>query len=114
MRYCVENYTKPILDISDRNVMFSVAKLYFAYGLGNALYFPFAVGATTVLLDGPPAPGIALGVVKRFRPTLYFAVPTSYTNTLAADPEIWEAADFSSVRVYISADEPLSDSLLER
>src|ERR1700730_2303524 len=114
MRYCIENYAKPILNLEAEDVTFSVAKLYFAYGLGNALYFPFSVGATTVLLAGPPAPGVLLDLVKHQRPTVYYGVPTSYANLLAADPELWEAADFSSVRVCVSAGEPLSGSLLER
>jgi benzoate-CoA ligase family protein len=112
MRVCVELYAKPILNISEKDVTFSVAKLYFAYGLGNALYFPFAVGATTVLLDGPPAPAHVLQVVKHFKPTIYYAVPTSYANTLAADPEVWAEADFESVRVCVSAGEPLSGSIV--
>ena len=114
MRYVVENYGKPVLRLSEQDVMFSVAKLYFAYGLGNALYMPFAVGAATVLLAGPPAPATALDIVRRFQPTIYYAVPTSYANTLAADPEIWTAADFSSVRMCVSAGEPLAGSILER
>jgi benzoate-CoA ligase len=114
MRCCVENYAKPVLDLGPQDVTFSVAKLYFAYGLGNALYFPFSVGASTVLLAGPPAPGVVLDLVRHMRPTLYFGVPTSYANTLAADPELWEAADFTSVRACVSAGEPLAGSLLER
>ncbi|HLQ60483.1 MAG TPA: benzoate-CoA ligase family protein [Candidatus Acidoferrales bacterium] len=114
MRICTELYAKGVLGIGESDVCFSVAKLYFAYGLGNALYFPFAAGATAVLLPGPPAPATVIDVVRRFRPTLYFAVPTSYANTLAADPEVWSQADFSSVRICVSAGEPLAGSLLER
>ncbi|HXM58667.1 MAG TPA: benzoate-CoA ligase family protein [Candidatus Dormibacteraeota bacterium] len=114
MRYVVENYAKPVLQMDASDVTFSVAKLYFAYGLGNALYMPFGVGASTVLHAGPPAPATVLDVVRHLRPTLYFAVPTSYANTLAADPEVWANADFSSVRVCVSAGEPLAGSLLER
>jgi benzoate-CoA ligase family protein len=114
MRVCVELYAKPILGMSSEDVTFSVSRLYFAFGLGNALYFPFAVGGTTVLLDSPPTPAHAMQIVKRFRPTLYFAPPTSYANTLAADPELWEQADYSSVRLCVSAGEPLSGSILER
>jgi benzoate-CoA ligase len=114
MRVCVELYAKPVLGICEDDVTFSVAKLYFAYGLGNALYFPLAVGATTVLLPGPPAPATVVEVVRHHRPTIYYAVPTSYAGTLAADPEVWEMADFSSVRVCVSAGEPLAGSLLER
>jgi benzoate-CoA ligase family protein len=114
MRYVVENYGRPVLGLEAADVTFSVAKLYFAYGLGNALYMPFGVGASTVLLAGPPAPATALEVVRHFRPSLYFAVPTSYANTLAAEPEVWERADFGSVRVCVSAGEPLAGSILER
>jgi benzoate-CoA ligase family protein len=114
MRYCCENFARPVLGIGADDVTFSVAKLYFAYGLGNALYFPFSVGATTVLMSGAPAPAAVLDAVRQQRPTLYFGVPTSYANTLAADPETWAAADFSSVRLCISAGEPLAGSILER
>jgi benzoate-CoA ligase len=114
MRYVVENYGRPVLRIAEDDVTFSVAKLYFAYGLGNALYLPFGVGATTVLLAGPPAPATVLEVVRRLRPTIYYAVPTSYANTLAAGPEAWSGADFGSVRVCVSAGEPLAGSILER
>jgi benzoate-CoA ligase family protein len=114
MRYVVENYARPVLRLTEADVTFSVAKLYFAYGLGNALYMPFAVGASTVLLAGPPAPGTLLDVVRHLRPTVYYAVPTSYANTLAADPEVWADADFSSVRICVSAGEPLAGTVLER
>jgi benzoate-CoA ligase len=114
MRVCVELYFKPILAASANDTALSVAKLYFAYGLGNALYGPFAVGATTILHPGPPAPATMIDLVRQLRPSLYFAVPTSYANTLAADPEVWAAADFSSVRICVSAGEPLSGAILER
>ncbi|TMF89161.1 MAG: nitroreductase family deazaflavin-dependent oxidoreductase, partial [Chloroflexi bacterium] len=114
MRFCTESYAKQVLGMTEDDVTFSVAKLYFAYGLGNALYFPFGVGASTVHLAGPPAPGTLLPLVRHFRPTLYFSVPTSYAATLAADPEVWEQADFSSVRACVSAGEPLAGSILER
>jgi benzoate-CoA ligase family protein len=114
MRYVVETYGRQVLRLDESDVTFSVAKLYFAYGLGNALYMPFGAGASTVLHAGPPAPATVLDVVRHFRPTLYFSVPTSYANTLAADPEMWANADFSSVRACVSAGEPLAGSILER
>jgi benzoate-CoA ligase len=114
MRVSFELYARPFLEITEDDTCFSVAKLYFAYGLGNGLYFPFAAGATTVLHPGPPAAASLLPIVRRFRPSLYFAVPTSYANTLAADPEVWAEADFGSVRVCVSAGEPLSGSILQR
>ena len=114
MRYVVDHYARQVLRMDAADVTFSAAKLYFAYGLGNALYIPFGVGATTVLHAGMPAPATVLDVVRRFRPTLYFAGPSSYANTLAAGAEVWAGADFSSVRVCVSAGEPLAGSLLER
>ena len=114
MRICVELYAKQVLNIGPEDVTFSVAKLYFAYGLGNALYFPFAVGASTVFLPGPPAAPVVFELVRRSRPTLFFGVPTWYANTLAADPEQWEQASFESVRACVSAGEPLSGSIWER
>lgn len=114
MRVCCDTYAKTVLDIRDTDVTFSASKLYFAYGLGNSLYFPFGVGATTVLLPDPSTPRAVLEITSRFRPTLYFAVPTSYANTLAAPDSAWQAADFSSVRACISAGEPLPGSILKR
>ena len=114
MRWVVENYGRRVLRIDGADVTFSAAKLYFAYGLGNSLYMPFGVGASTVLQAGPPAPATVLDGIRRFRPTLYFASPTVYANTLAADPGLWADADLSSLRLCVSAGEPLAGSLLER
>ncbi|MDQ6790053.1 MAG: benzoate-CoA ligase family protein [Candidatus Dormibacteraeota bacterium] len=113
IRFCVDTYARTVLGIRESDVTFSVSKLYFAYGLGN-LYFPFSVGATTVLLADPPTPRVVLDATRQFHPTIYFAVPTSYANTLAAAESSWQSADFSSVRVCVSAGEPLSGSLLRR
>jgi benzoate-CoA ligase family protein len=114
MRVSTELYAKPILGIGESDVTFSAAKLYFAYGLGNALYFPFAVGATSVLLAGPPSPAAVLETISRHRPTLYFSVPTSYAAVLAADPELWARVELGSIRACVSAGEPLSGAILER
>src|SRR4029077_270125 len=62
---------------------FSVAKLFFAYGLGNALYFPLAVGATSILYSGPPKPQQVFDVIERHRPTLFFSVPSNFAALLA-------------------------------
>jgi benzoate-CoA ligase len=114
MRSSIEAYAKPVLGINDADITFSVSKLYFAYGLGNGLYFPFAAGATSVLVAEPPLPRLIFDVIRRFRPTIYFAIPTSYANALAAPASSWQLADFSSVRVCVSSAEPLSGSLLKR
>jgi benzoate-CoA ligase family protein len=107
---CTELYARGVLNITAEDRFFSVAKLFFAYGLGNALYFPFAVGATTILLPGPPTPANVFAVVEKHRPTLFFSVPTSYGQLLAQE----QAADFSSVRFGVSAGEALPPALFER
>ncbi len=107
-----ELYARSVLNISERDRCFSVAKLYFAYGLGNALYFPFWVGASTVLDPGRPEPRRVFETIERYRPTLFFSVPTSYAALLAA-PES-ARADLSSVRLCISAGEALPASIIQR
>ncbi|MBV9338911.1 MAG: benzoate-CoA ligase family protein, partial [Solirubrobacterales bacterium] len=111
MRFCADTYAKHVLGIEESDVTFSVSKLYWAYGLGNALYLPFSVGATSALLAEPPQPRAVLEVVKELKPTIFFGVPTSYASLLAAR---WKENYFSSVRVCVSAGEALSGSLLGR
>src|SRR6202795_504325 len=106
----VERYAKAILNISENDRVFSVAKLFFAYGLGNALYFPLAVGAISILLPGPPKPQSVFDVVERFRPTLFFSVPSNYAKLLASE----SGADFSSVRHAVSAGECLPAAIFHR
>src|SRR4029079_12069561 len=84
MWVCCETYGKSILDIQSSDRCFSVAKLFFAYGLGTAQYFPFHVGASAVLFAGRPTPQSVFEQVRQHRPTLFFGVPTAYANMLAA------------------------------
>ena len=113
MWICCETYGKSVLDIRAADRCFSIAKLFFAYGLGNAQYFPFHVGAAAVLFGGRPTPVAIFEVVREHRPTLFFGVPTAYANMLAAIDE-GAAADFQSVRTCISAGEALPAAILER
>src|SRR5260370_1140248 len=99
MVVCTDLYARGVLDITEHDRSFSVAKLFFAYGLGNGLYFPFGVGGSTVLFAGPPTPANVLDIVKTHRPTLFFSVPTHYAQILAHDAQ----RDFSSVRWGVSA-----------
>src|ERR1700737_2882011 len=91
----------------------SVAKLFFAYGLGNALTFPFAVGATTILWPGPPTPPNVYAQIERYRPTLFYSVPTNYGQLLAHKGEDGDF-DLSSIRQAVSAGEALPKALYER
>jgi benzoate-CoA ligase len=115
MAVCTELYAKGILHITEQDRCFSVAKLFFAYGLGNALYFPFAVGATTILMPGQPTASNVYSVIERYRPTLFFSVPTNYAMLLAHHAE-GERDDFdlSSIRWGISAAESLPPAIFQR
>ncbi len=113
MRCCAESFGQGVLGITAADRTFSVAKLFFAYGLGNALYFPFAVGASTILFPEKPDPRRVFEIVSRHRPTLFYAVPTAYSAMLA-EMDAGAPHDFSSLRLCSSAGEPLAASLYER
>jgi benzoate-CoA ligase len=100
-----EHYAKPTLGISDEDVTFSTTKMFHAYGLGNNLSFPLSVGATAVYSTGPPTPDKLLERVATHKPTLYFSVPALYAAVLAHTQ--FDETDWSSVRLGISAAEPL-------
>ncbi len=113
MWVCSRTYGEHVLGTRPEDRCFSVAKLFFAYGLGNAQYFPFDAGASCVLYAGRPTPEAVFEQVRRHRPTLFFGVPTAYAQMLAA-MERGASADFSSVRQCASAGEALPASLFER
>src|ERR1700722_11016102 len=77
-------YAAPILGLTENDVCYSVAKLFFAYGLGNALTFPMSVGATTVLLPQRPTPDLVADILKKHQVTIFYAVPTFYAGFLAS------------------------------
>ena len=80
-----ELYGQPILGIRESDVVFSAAKLFFAYGLGNALSFPLSVGATTVLSRASVRPRLRFaGILRQYRPTIFYGVPTLYSALLAS------------------------------
>jgi benzoate-CoA ligase len=113
MVYSTEYYAKPILNIQPDDITFSAAKLYFAYGLGNNLYFPFSVGGSAVHYAGRPLAEDMFKVVQQYHPTIFFGVPTLYASMLAlSDAE--KRFDFSSVRVCVSAGESLPADILRR
>ena len=121
MVVCAEHYAKGILGMTQNDCCFSVAKLFFAYGLGNALYFPLAVGGTSILWPGPPKPQRIFEIIERHRPTLFFSVPSNYAALLAHEKEhlgtgAQSAPDFdlSSLRYGVSAGESLPAALFHR
>jgi benzoate-CoA ligase family protein len=111
MRTTVETYADQVLQVSPRDVCYSVAKLFFAYGLGNSLTFPLAAGATVVLDPARPTPEVVAATATAERPTLFFAVPTFYAALLSSPiPD----DTFSSVRQAVSAGEPLPAEMFHR
>ncbi|HEX3761724.1 MAG TPA: benzoate-CoA ligase family protein [Kofleriaceae bacterium] len=101
-----------VLGITEAEVIFSAAKLFFAYGLGNAMTFPLWAGATTALLDARPTARNTLETIARFRPTLYFGVPTLYASQLQElDTADAPAHDLGSLRLCVSAGEALPPEL---
>jgi benzoate-CoA ligase family protein len=114
MVVCSELYAKGILEMSEQDRCYSVAKLFFAYGLGNAGYFPLHCGATTILSPARPTPDAIYADIERYRPTLLFSVPTNYAALLAHRRGHGVDFDLSSVRHAISAGEPLPAPLFER
>ncbi|TFV77677.1 benzoate-CoA ligase family protein [Blastococcus sp. CT_GayMR19] len=111
LRDTAETYARDVLAIGPDDVTFSVAKFFFAYGLGNTLTFPFSVGASTVLDRSRPSPAGTLRVLRDFRPTLFFGGPTYFAALLAAGlPQ----DAFASVRACVSAGEAFPAALFER
>jgi benzoate-CoA ligase family protein len=98
-------YAGPILGLSESDVCFSVAKLFFAYGLGNALTFPMSAGATTVLLPSRPTPDAVADILKKHQVSVFYAVPTFYAAFLAS-PAAPESRELK-LRCCISAGEAL-------
>jgi benzoate-CoA ligase len=105
-------YAVPVLGIGENDLTFSAAKLFFAYGLGNGLTFPMAVGATSVLLAERPSPAAVSRVLREHRPTIFYGVPTLYNAMLASNdlPRSEELA----LRCCVSAGEPLPQEVGRR
>lgn len=114
MVVCSELYAKGILGINERDRCYSVARLFFAYGLGNAGYFPLSCGATAVLDPLRPNPAGVYANIEHYRPTLFFSVPSNYAALLAHYRGNGQEFDLSSLRHAISAGESLPAALFER
>jgi benzoate-CoA ligase len=113
MVVCVETYAKQVLGIRETDRVYSAAKLFFAYGLGNAGYFPMSVGAESVLSAGRPTPEGVYELLARQRPTIFFGVPTLYAGMLAVK-DAGTRYDLSSLRLCVSAGEALPDEIYTR
>jgi benzoate-CoA ligase len=110
MLACVTPYAEEVVRIEPEDITFSVARLFFSYGLVNSLFLPLLAGASAVLTPERPDVNLVAQVVRQFRPTLFFSVPTSYAQLCATG----DGAAFSSLRLAISAGEPLPEPLYTR
>jgi len=111
MAYSFFSFGQKVLKLNAGDICFSVPKIYFAYGFGNSITFPFAAGATTLLLPGQPTPEKVLEMIETYKPTVFFALPTLYT-ALANSPGV-DTRDLSSIRQSMSAAEILSQEVYE-
>lgn len=106
MAYSERAFAKNVLKLTADDICFSVPKIFFAYGFGNSVTFPFSAGAATLLLPGQPKPAAIFAAIQQYRPTVFFGLPTLYTSLTKAEGA--RQTDFSSLRMSLSAAEVLS------
>jgi benzoate-CoA ligase family protein len=111
IRYVAQTYPREVLGIEAGDRCYSVAKLFFAYGLGNSAFFPLAAGGTTILDPDRPTPALVAQRLATYQPTLFFAVPSFYAALLTADVP---ADALASVRLAVSAGETLPAGIYQR
>jgi acetyl-CoA synthetase len=109
MAYTYSSYAKQVLELTENDVCLSPPKIFFAYGYGNSLTFPFMVGASTVLISGRPDPKKVFEAIRRYKPTIFFGLPTLY-NSMINDKSNNDA-NLDCIRLCISAAETLSQDL---
>ncbi len=114
MVVCTELYAQNILQMNASDRCYSVARLFFAYGLGNTGYFPLGCGAAAILSPARPAPATIIADIERFRPTLFFSVPTNFAALLEYHRGDGREFDLSSIRYAVSAGEALPAPLFHR
>lgn len=105
-----ETYASQVLGIREDDVGLSAAKLFFAYGLGNALTFPMSVGATTVLNSERPTPAVMFALMQTYNPSIFFGVPTLFASMLN-DESLKSATAGTRLRICTSAGEALPESV---
>jgi 4-hydroxybenzoate-CoA ligase len=108
LKATADTYAANILNLGPDDIVFSAAKLFFAYGLGNSMTFPMAAGASAMLLPDRPTPDAVLDVMRRHHPTVFAGVPTLYASLLA-HPGLGRGAGSDRLRLCISAGEPLPE-----
>jgi benzoate-CoA ligase len=114
MVHCTGAYAQHVVGQTERDVTYSASKLFFSYGLVNSLYLPLWAGGAVVLNPDRPDPTTILATIERYRPTLFFSVPTSYAQVIREWEAREEKPDLSSLRLCVSAGESLPAPIYER
>ncbi len=119
-----EAFGQGVLNLTENDILFSAARLFFAYGLGNSGYLPFSVGASVVLNPDPPKPEGVFSYIQKYSPTVFFGIPTLYGQMLeykekedkakGKTPDPNKPHEFSSVRICVSAGEALPPDIYYR
>jgi benzoate-CoA ligase len=120
--YVTHHFSQPVLGLTENDLGFSAAKFFFAYGLGNSLYFQIPSGGRTVIQAGRPTPELCFATLEKFRPTVFFGVPTLY-NAMLNTYEAWQQGKgnppaklpkLEYLRFSVSAGESLPPELFQR
>lgn len=114
MLYCSDLYARNTLGLHEKDISFSAAKLFFAYGLGNSLYFPFRVGASAILYPEKSDPEKVFQIIEKYKPTLFYGVPTLYAKMLQSMEKSSTKPDMETLRLCVSAGEALPAELYNR
>lgn len=110
LKATADTYGDQVLGIKPDDVVYSAAKFFFAYGLGNAMTFPMSVGATTVLLSGRPTPDSVLDILNTHKPSVFCGVPTLYA-AMVAHMNAGKGSLEAKLRICISAGEALPEEV---
>ena len=113
MLYSADTYFKQALKITEDDIIFSVSKLFFAYGLGNSLYGPLRLGTTIVLYPGTPEEEKLFEIIEKYRVTVFYAVPRVYARMVAIEG-VEKKYDLSSLRFCVSGGEALPPAIYEQ
>lgn len=103
---CIDNYARSVLGLTENDRLLSASKFFFAYGLGNSVFYPFGIGASVVLLPDRPLPEVIFKTINDYHPTAFFGVPTLYANMLQVQ-DAEKKYDLSSLKICTSAGEAL-------
>jgi benzoate-CoA ligase family protein len=114
MVHCTGAYAQQVVGQNEQDVTYSASKLFFSYGLVNSLYLPLWAGGAVVLNPDRPDPATILATIERYRPTLFFSVPTSYAQVIREWEAREEKPDLGSLRLCVSAGESLPAPIYER